>query len=106
MTRSCLAATAILLALGVSDSALAINRRGAAPAASSAETANPPSGAAPVDRQTIRRLCEGDLRTYCAGVRPGDGRLMQCARTNEAKLSVECRAALQGVGAYRNARPQ
>lgn len=107
MTRSCLAATAMLALLGISDPALAIDRRGAASDASSPETARPPSGAAvPVDRQTIRRLCESDLRIYCANVRPGGGRLMQCARANEAKLTAQCRSALQTVDAYRNARPQ
>ena len=60
---------------------------------------------ASVNRQTIRRLCEADLRTHCAGIRPGGGRLMQCARAHEAQLSADCRAALETLDAYRNARP-
>jgi hypothetical protein len=38
-------------------------------------------------------------------IRPGGRRLLQCARAHEAQLSADCRAALETVEAYRNARP-
>jgi len=34
--------------------------------------------------------CSDELRTFCADVRPGGGRLLQCLKRNEAKLSAIC----------------
>lgn len=110
MTSKVLAAAAGLLALlAAAHPSLAAERQPAAPAGAGSAEASSPSAAgkatASVDRQTIRRLCEADLRTHCAGIRPGGGRLMQCARAHEAQLSADCRAALETLDAYRNARP-
>ena len=107
MTSKVLAAAAGLLALlAAAHPSLAAERQPAAPAgAGSAEASSAAAGKASVDRQTIGRLCEADLRTHCAGIRPGGGRLMQCARAHEARLSADCRAALETLDAYRNARP-
>jgi hypothetical protein len=89
----------------------AMERQPAAPAnAGSAEASSPSANAdkagGGVNRQTIRRLCEADLSTHCNGIRPGGGRLLQCARAHEAQLSADCRAALETLEAYRNARPK
>ena len=111
MTSKVLAAAAGLLALlAAAHPGLAAERQSAAPAGAGSAGASSPSAtagkaSASVDRQTIRRLCEADLRTHCAGIRPGGGRLMQCARAHEAQLSADCRAALETLDAYRNARP-
>jgi hypothetical protein len=47
--------------------------------------------------------CTEEIRTFCADVQPGGGRILQCLKTNEAKLSPACvrriddlRAALSG----------
>jgi hypothetical protein len=72
--------------------------------AGNADISGPTQPVAPVDLKTIRRLCATDLRTYCAEVRPGGGRLMQCARTHEVELSADCRAVLETVEEYRKAR--
>jgi Cysteine rich repeat len=34
--------------------------------------------------------CTEEIRTFCAGVQPGGGRIMQCLKTNEAKLTPAC----------------
>lgn len=111
MTSKVLAAAAgLLLLLAAAYPGSAAERQPAAPAGAGSAEASSPSAAAgkataSVNRQTIRRLCEADLRTHCAGIRPGGGRLMQCARAHEAQLSADCRAALETLDAYRNARP-
>ena len=34
--------------------------------------------------------CTEEIRTFCADVQPGGGRILQCLKTNEAKLSPAC----------------
>ena len=34
--------------------------------------------------------CTDEIRTFCADVKPGGGRILQCLKTNEAKLSPAC----------------
>jgi hypothetical protein len=34
--------------------------------------------------------CTEEIRTLCAGVQPGGGRILQCLKTNESKLSPAC----------------
>ena len=40
--------------------------------------------------------CKGDVEQYCKDVQPGRGRIGQCLKANDAKLSATCKAALQG----------
>jgi Cysteine rich repeat len=40
------------------------------------------------------RACAEDLRQYCNGVRPGDGRMVACLQRNEAQLCAACKAEL------------
>ncbi|WP_051361477.1 cysteine rich repeat-containing protein [Desulfuromonas sp. TF] len=42
--------------------------------------------------------CRDDLESYCAEVKPGEGRLLDCLRENEAKVSSRCKTALKDVG--------
>jgi hypothetical protein len=42
--------------------------------------------------------CEADLAANCAGVKAGEGRLLQCLEKNEAKVSQRCKGALKDVG--------
>lgn len=41
----------------------------------------------------IRRACASDIATVCAGVEKGQGRIGQCLKANEAKLSPGCQSA-------------
>jgi hypothetical protein len=40
------------------------------------------------DREAIIHACAGDVERLCAGVRPGDGRLLVAGFSNRANLSV------------------
>jgi len=46
----------------------------------------------------VAKECEADLTTHCAGVRAGEGRLLQCLEKNDAKVSPRCKGALKDVG--------
>ena len=42
--------------------------------------------------------CKDDLKKYCADVKPGEGRLLDCLGKNEAKVSNRCNFALKDTG--------
>ena len=42
----------------------------------------------------MRSACGGDIRTLCAGVAPGGGRIMQCIANRAGDLSPACRDVL------------
>jgi hypothetical protein len=49
----------------------------------------------------MRSACGGDVRTLCAGVAPGGGRIMQCLANRAADLSPACRDVLAPFAAAR-----
>lgn len=80
---------------------------GAAPAAAPASAA--PAAAAPAAAPAaivlrplrpreelfiVRSACGADIRTLCAGVAPGGGRIVQCIASNAASLSPACKDVL------------
>jgi len=83
---------------------------GGAPAAQPAvAAATPPAAAAPaappaalpaprldspMEARIIREFCFNDFRVLCRGVRPGQGRALQCLATNAPALSPGCKAAM------------
>mgnify|MGYP000923938131 CR=1 FL=1 len=42
----------------------------------------------------LRSACSADIRTLCAGVAPGGGRIMQCIANRGADLSPACKDVL------------
>src|SRR4051812_7748496 len=42
----------------------------------------------------VRSACGADIRTLCAGVAPGGGRIVQCIASNAASLSPACKEVL------------
>jgi hypothetical protein len=46
----------------------------------------------------VANECRGDLMTYCAEIKPGEGRLLQCLDKNEAKVSKRCKQAMADTG--------
>jgi hypothetical protein len=45
----------------------------------------------------VKDACEADVNTYCAEVRPGEGRLAGCLKEHEDELSSECTTALNAA---------
>jgi len=42
--------------------------------------------------------CGDDLDAYCADIQVGEGRLLDCIKRNEGKVSTRCMTALKDVG--------
>ena len=40
------------------------------------------------------QACEDDIMTYCGGIQPGGGRIMQCLKANRSHLSLRCKVKL------------
>ena len=85
-------------------------------AATPAAPAAPAAGAAPAAAPAVivlrplrpreevfvlRSACGADVRTICAGVAPGGGRIVQCLATNAGRLSPACRDVLTPFAAAR-----
>jgi hypothetical protein len=47
-------------------------------------------GAVPFEGHPQEMPCTEEIRTLCADVQPGGGRIMRCLKANEAKLSMAC----------------
>jgi hypothetical protein len=82
---------------------------GAATPAPAAAAAPPAAGAAPAATPAVivlrplrpreelfivRSACSADIRSLCAGVAPGGGRIVQCVASNAASLSPACKDVL------------
>lgn len=82
---------------------------GATATAAPAAAAAPAAGAAPAAAPTVivlrplrpreelfiaRSACGADIRTLCAGIQPGGGRVVQCIASNAASLSPGCKDVL------------
>lgn len=61
-----------------------------------ATTAAAQGGASPAQRQAAQ-ACRTDIRTHCANVERGGGRIIACLRENSEKLSPDCRQALSAL---------
>lgn len=42
--------------------------------------------------------CRDDMINYCAEIKPGEGRMVECLSKHESKVSSRCNTALQMVG--------
>ncbi len=52
-------------------------------------------------RGLVRKACLPDIEQLCAGTEPGGGRLIQCLREHQDRLSEACRSALSDARASR-----
>jgi Cysteine rich repeat len=43
---------------------------------------------------TLSRYCAADLKSLCAGIKPGEGRIHACLQSHISELSVGCSARL------------
>jgi cysteine rich repeat protein len=46
----------------------------------------------------VANECGDDLKANCSGIKPGEGRLLQCIEKNDAKISKRCKDALKDTG--------
>lgn len=42
----------------------------------------------------VPMVCAQDVKKFCAGVRPGEGRMLECLRKNTDGLSPDCKPAI------------
>lgn len=47
-------------------------------------------------------FCAKDRESFCAGVQPGEGRIVKCLKDNEDKLSAECKSSFEKTKSHRN----
>jgi len=52
---------------------------------------------APVAMAQQRGVCVADIKAKCAGVEPGEGRLIACVKTHAAEFSDPCKERLARV---------
>jgi hypothetical protein len=77
-------ATIFAFAIGICVGAQAVSARQASPY-----------------RQALQQACMADYQALCADTFPGGGRIAACLQANAAKLSPDCRNALQNAKAAR-----
>jgi hypothetical protein len=56
------------------------------------------SGAIGQQRDAMK-VCEADVKKYCANVQLGEGRIAKCLRENQGQVSPDCKAKLKEIGA-------
>lgn len=44
--------------------------------------------------QDAQQACQGDVKKLCSGVKPGEGRIVNCLKQHQAELSPICREKL------------
>jgi len=42
----------------------------------------------------VHKACEDDLTMFCAGVQPGEGRVLKCLKEHKAELSSKCQEGI------------
>ncbi|MGJ4948184.1 hypothetical protein [Bradyrhizobium sp. HKCCYLS20291] len=56
------------------------------------------------DTSAVRQACGSEVRTLCAGIMPGGGRIKQCMIEKFDKLSDGCRNALKDAKAQQGGK--
>jgi hypothetical protein len=47
------------------------------------------------------KACAADVKTLCAGIERGNGRIAKCLKENESKVSAACKEKLQSAAGAR-----
>lgn len=45
----------------------------------------------------VHQACADDVQQYCAGVKPGEGRIAQCLKEHKDKVSAECKTQIANL---------
>jgi hypothetical protein len=48
--------------------------------------------------EEAKKLCEADIKRFCADVKPGEGRLLRCLQSKREGLTSECRKQVVKLG--------
>jgi hypothetical protein len=95
LTPACKSAVAAIGAPAATKPAVAtVAPPAAAPAAPAAAAMPTPRIDNLQEAQLIKRFCFTDFKVLCAGVRPGQGRAVQCLAAHAPSLSPGCKAAM------------
>lgn len=62
----------------------------------------PAASAQSMPPEALRQACGGDVRKLCAGVKPGEGRIVQCLAAKPDQVSPACKSALQQAQAAKS----
>jgi hypothetical protein len=46
----------------------------------------------------VANECDADLEKYCASIKPGEGRLLECIEKHDKEVSDRCKNAIKDVG--------
>ena len=46
----------------------------------------------------VANECDADLEKYCASIKPGEGRLLECIDKHDKQVSDRCKKAIKDVG--------
>jgi hypothetical protein len=46
----------------------------------------------------VANECDADLEKYCASIKPGEGRLLECIEKHDKEVSDRCKMAIKDVG--------
>ncbi|TCT04255.1 cysteine rich repeat-containing protein [Aquabacter spiritensis] len=58
----------------------------------------------PQQMEAVRTACRTDIRRLCAGVQPGEGRIVACMRANADAVSPPCKDVMASLAAARAAQ--
>jgi hypothetical protein len=61
----------------------------------SVSAALPLAHAADTPAAALAEACKQDVQTLCPGVKPGEGRVAACLKSNRSKISDACKSAIK-----------
>ena len=57
-------------------------------------------------KEMVKQACGGDVKRFCQGVTPGEGRIVQCLEEHAKDLSQDCSKLMEKRAQKKNARPK